>query len=80
MVGHWSANSGAKDSTKHETRADETDDVGLDVKLSDDQRHRHAKDENNKAIKQRAPGREHPKPSLDGLQRRLIQQQREALR
>ncbi len=79
MIGHWSAKSGPKHSTKHQTCADETDHIGCEMKLSDDQRHCHAKDENTEAIKQRSPGREHPEPSLGGGQRRPVQQQRQAL-
>jgi hypothetical protein len=51
----------------------------LNVKISDDNGHRHAKNENDVSIEQRAPGREHPKPSLNPVQRRLIQQERQAL-
>jgi hypothetical protein len=69
MIGHWPAKSGPKDSTKHQACADKTNHVGLEVKLSDNQRHSHAKNENGEAIKQRAPGRERPEPSLDGFQR-----------
>jgi hypothetical protein len=78
-VRHRSANSGSNDSTKHQARSNETHHVGLNVKVSDDDRHRHAKNENGVTIEQRAAGREHPKPSLNPIQRRLIQQERQAL-
>jgi len=53
--------------------ADKADYLGFDMKLSDNERHRRAESKNGEAIKQRATCREHPKPSLDGFQRRLIQ-------
>lgn len=77
---HWSTKSGSKDSTKHKTCADETDHIGREMKLSDDEWHRHAEDENDETVKQRTTGREHPKPSLDRLRWRVVQQQRQALR
>jgi hypothetical protein len=61
-----------KTAIQHEGRADKTDNVGSDMELSDNERHRHAESKNVEAVKQRAPGREHPKPSLDGFKRRLI--------
>ena len=79
LVRHRPANSCSNDSTKHQACSNETDHVGLNVKNSDDNGHRHAKNENDVAIEQRAPGREHPKPSLNPVQRRLIQQERQAL-
>ena len=79
VVRHRPANSCSNHSTKHQACSNETDHVGLNVKLSDDNRHRHAKNENDVTIEQRAPGREHPKPSLNPVQRRLIQQERQAL-
>jgi hypothetical protein len=69
---HWTAKSGPKDSAENQACADETDHIGCETKLSDDQRHRHAKNENCKAIKKRAPSREHPKPSLDRFQRQVV--------
>src|SRR5512133_1584393 len=64
---------------KHQACSNETDHVGLNVKIGDDNGHRHAENENDVTIEQRAPGREHPKPSLNPVQRRLIQQERQAL-
>ena len=80
MICHWPAESGPKNSTKHQTCTDQTHQVGLEMKISDDQWHRHAENENYKAVKQRASGREHPKPSLDRFHRRTIQQCGEAFR
>jgi hypothetical protein len=51
MICYWAAKSGAKDSTKHQARADETDYVGREMKLSNDQWHCHAENEDYKAIK-----------------------------
>jgi hypothetical protein len=51
MVCHWSAEAGSEDSAKHQTGADETDHIGREMKLSDDQWHRHAKDEDYEAVK-----------------------------
>jgi len=48
---HWPAEAGPKDSTKHQASADETYRVGRGMKLSDDQWHRHAKNEDYEAIK-----------------------------
>src|SRR5262249_12657074 len=79
MVRHRSANSCSNDSTKHQTRSNETDHVGLNVKFSDDDRHRHAENENDVAIEQGTPSRKHPKPALNLVQRRLIQKERQAL-
>ena len=47
--------------------------------MSDDDGHRHAQNKNGEAIEQRSAGREHPKPSLNPVQRRFIQQERQAL-
>ena len=80
MVCHWPAKTGPKNSTEHQTCANKTNHVGLEVKLGHHERHRYAKDENSEAIKQCASGREHPEPSLNRLQRRFIQQQRQAFR
>ena len=57
MVRCRSANSCSNDSTKHQTGANETDYVWLDMKLGDDSRHRHAKNENDVTIEQRSSGR-----------------------
>ena len=67
------ANSGPENSPQNQSRANKADYSGSKMKLSDDERHRHAESKNGEAIKQRPSGREHPKPSLDGFQRRLIQ-------
>jgi len=79
MVRHWPANSCSNDSTKYQARPNETDHVGFNVKPSDDNGHRYAKNENGVTIEQRSPGREHPEPSLNPVQRRLIQQERQSL-
>ena len=50
MICHWTAKSGPKDSTQYQTRADETHGVGREMKLSDDQWHRHAENENYETI------------------------------
>ena len=51
MICHLPAESGAKNSTKHQTRADETYHIGRKVKLNGDQWHRHAENEDYEAIK-----------------------------
>jgi hypothetical protein len=51
------ANSRSNDSTKHQACSNETHHVGLNVKISDDNGHRYAKNENDVTIEQRAPGR-----------------------
>jgi hypothetical protein len=79
MVRHRPANSCSNNRTKHQARSNETDHLGLNVKISDDDWHRHAEDKNGVTIEQCASGREHPKPSLNPVQRRLIQQERQAL-
>jgi hypothetical protein len=48
---HWPAESGPKDSAKHQTCADEPYHIRCETKLSDDQWHRHAKNKNYEAIK-----------------------------
>ena len=48
---HRPAKSGPKDSAEHQTCANEPYYIGRKVKLSDDQWHRHAKNENYEAIK-----------------------------
>src|SRR6266480_7462292 len=72
-IGHGSAKSGPENTTQYQGCSDKADYLEFDVKLSDDERHRHAKSKNGEAIQQSASSREHPKPSLDGFQRRLIQ-------
>ena len=67
------AKSGPENSTQDQSRTNKADYPGCDMKLSDDEGHRDAESKNGEAIKQRPSGREHPKPSLDGFQRRLIQ-------
>jgi hypothetical protein len=73
-IGHRSTDASPENSTQHQGRSDKPDYAGFDMKLSDDERHRHAENKNGEAIKQRAAGRKHPNPSLDGFQRRLIQE------
>ena len=50
MIRHWPAESGPKDSTKDQACANETDHMRRKMKLSDDQRHCHAKNEDYEAI------------------------------
>jgi len=57
MVRRRAAYSRANDSTKYQARSNQADHVGFNVKLSDDNRHRHAEDENDVTIEQCAPGR-----------------------
>src|SRR5947208_7080879 len=65
MICHRPAESGTEDSTKYQTRPDETYHFGSEMKFNGDQWHRHAENEAYKAINQWASGRAHPKPSLD---------------
>jgi hypothetical protein len=46
-----------KHSAKHKARADETYNIRREMEHTNNKRHRHAKDENSEAIKQRAAGR-----------------------
>jgi len=48
---HRPAKSGPEDSAKHEARTNEPYYIGCETKLSDDQWHRHAKNENYEPIK-----------------------------
>jgi hypothetical protein len=51
MICHRPAKSGAKDSTKYQTRADETYHIGSEMKLNGNQWDRHPESEDYKAIK-----------------------------
>jgi hypothetical protein len=57
VVSYRSAESGPKHGTKQQTCADETYNIRREMKHRNNKRHRHAKDENSEAIKQRAAGR-----------------------
>jgi len=50
MVRHRPTNSCSNNSTKHQARSNETDYIGMNLELSDDDGHRHAKNENGITI------------------------------
>ena len=50
MVRHRPANSCSNNSTKYKARSNETDYLGMNLELSDDDGHRHAKNENGITI------------------------------
>jgi hypothetical protein len=57
MVRHGAADSCSNDSAKDQARPNKTDHVRLNVKLSNEDGHRHAQDENNVTVEQRSSGR-----------------------